>query len=96
MTYFSLVIMGLGLFLMLTAAIGVMRFPNFYTKVHAAGIADSLGLALVLSGVVIGYNFLSLFTVKVILLIFILWITNTTSCYMLAHCVYYDKDNNES
>ncbi|KJV69011.1 monovalent cation/H(+) antiporter subunit G [Candidatus Neoehrlichia procyonis] len=87
MTYFSLLVIGLGLFLMVTAAIGVVRFPNFYTKVHAAGIADTLGSALVLSGLDMQYTF-SLFTIKVILLICILWITNATACHMLTHCAY--------
>ncbi|MBX3459521.1 MAG: monovalent cation/H(+) antiporter subunit G [Planctomycetes bacterium] len=35
-----------GAFFSLTAAVGVLRFPDFYTRTHAAGKNDTLGVLL--------------------------------------------------
>ncbi len=39
-----------GSFFALTGAVGVLRMPDFYTRVHPAGVVDTLGQALVLVG----------------------------------------------
>ena len=50
MTAVGLVLVGGGVFFMLTGAIGLIRFPDFYTRMHAAGKCDTLGSLLVLTG----------------------------------------------
>jgi multicomponent Na+:H+ antiporter subunit G len=40
----------LGCFLALTGSLGMLRMPDFYTRLHPAGKNDSLGSVLVLSG----------------------------------------------
>jgi len=45
-----------GLFFFTTATIGFLRFPDFYSRMHATGKADTLGLVLCLLGFAI-YNF---------------------------------------
>lgn len=39
-----------GLFFFLGAAVGLIRFPDFYTRTHAAGKGDTLSSLLVLTG----------------------------------------------
>lgn len=39
-----------GLFVFFCAAIGFLRFPDFYTRMHATGKGDTLGILLILSG----------------------------------------------
>ena len=39
-----------GLVLMLGGAIGLLRFPDFYTRLHAAGVADALGAVIIIGG----------------------------------------------
>jgi multicomponent Na+:H+ antiporter subunit G len=41
-----------GLLLMLASAVGVLRFPDFFSRLHAAGPSMSLGVVLVLMGLV--------------------------------------------
>ncbi len=41
-----------GLTLMLGGAIGVLRFPDIYTRIHAAG-ADSIGVTILLFGLAV-------------------------------------------
>lgn len=56
-----------GLVLMAGGTLGVLRFPDFYTRLHAARVADTVGTAIVLIGLgiaaedaVIGFKLLLL------------------------------------
>ncbi|MFT5465703.1 MAG: multicomponent Na+:H+ antiporter subunit G [Verrucomicrobiales bacterium] len=46
----GLVLIGFGLLFFLGGAIGLVRFPDFYTRMHAAGKGDTLSTLLILSG----------------------------------------------
>jgi multicomponent Na+:H+ antiporter subunit G len=81
----------LGIFLILISSIGIIRFPDFYTRLHAAGITDSSGATLLLLGLAL-HNQFTLNTFKVILLIIIIWVINSTNSYILA-CTYYKAHN---
>ena len=39
-----------GCFFCIVGAVGILRFPDFYTRTHAASITDTLGAGLVLLG----------------------------------------------
>ncbi|BDC36326.1 MAG: hypothetical protein EF806_01780 [Candidatus Methanoliparum thermophilum] len=41
---------ALGIFFMLMGAIGFIRFPDFYTRLHATGKCDTLGEAFIFLG----------------------------------------------
>jgi len=43
-------LIGCGLLSFLGAAIGLIRFPDFYTRMHAAGKGDTLSTMLILAG----------------------------------------------
>lgn len=45
---------GAGLLFVLGGAIGVLRFPDFYTRLHATAAADGAGVVLVVIGLAIG------------------------------------------
>lgn len=47
---FSMAAIGLGLFFYLAGTVGLLRFPDAYTRLHALTKADNLGLALVVIG----------------------------------------------
>ena len=49
-TILAIILISAGLFFFLGAAIGVIRFPDFYTRMHAAGKGDTLSSLLVLLG----------------------------------------------
>lgn len=44
------VIVAIGLFFMLVAAIGFVRLPDLFSRLHVTGILDTLGAPLVLLG----------------------------------------------
>jgi multicomponent Na+:H+ antiporter subunit G len=51
-----------GAFFMITGTVGLVKFPDFYTRMHATGKCDTLGQVLVILGCVIyeGFTFISI------------------------------------
>ena len=64
-----------GVFFMVLSAVGVIKFPNFYTRLHVAGVGDTLGAMLLTIAMIlfIGARLLSL---KVVIVLIILLVTN--------------------
>ena len=46
------VLLGLGLFFMAATAIGLVRLPDFFTRVHSVSKSETLGITLVLLGLI--------------------------------------------
>ena len=55
-----------GAFFMITGAIGLLKFPDFYTRMHATGKCDTLGQILIIVGCMI-YEGFSFITIKLLL-----------------------------
>ena len=72
-----------GSFFALTAAVGILRLPDFFSRVHGAGILDTLATVLILLGLVLQAGF-SLVTVKLIIVLVFLFITGPTAVHALA------------
>ena len=53
MTALASLVLLLGFFFIFTGALGILRFPDFYTRLHAMGKTDTLGVALMALGVAI-------------------------------------------
>ncbi len=76
-----------GFFFTVVAAIGVLRLPDFYTRLHASGKADTLGIALTLVGLGI-YNGFSLVSVKIIIIAVLIMLANPIGTHVLARAAY--------
>ena len=48
--YIAYALMGLGVLFFLATSVGLLRFPDFYTRMHAAGKGDTLSTMLLLVG----------------------------------------------
>jgi multicomponent Na+:H+ antiporter subunit G len=72
-----------GLFVFI-GGIGALRMPNFYTRVHAASLTDSMGSILILAGIMLQSG-LSLATVKLLAILGFLLLTGPTATYALAN-----------
>lgn len=64
--------------------IGIHRFPDFFTRLHAAGITDTLCAALILVGLGLQSG-LSLVSFKLALVFVFLWFTSPTASHALAN-----------
>ena len=67
--------------------IGLHRFPDLYTRMHAAGITDTLGAGLILAGLMVQGG-VSQVTVKLILILAFLLYTSPTATYALANAAF--------
>lgn len=83
LTLVSGLLLAMGCFFMLSGAIGILRFPDFYTRMHAAGITDTLATFLVITGLMLiaGWS-LALFKLGLILLF--IFFTSPTASHALA------------
>jgi multicomponent Na+:H+ antiporter subunit G len=52
-----IILLAAGIFFMLTGAIGLLRLPDFYTRLHATGKCDTLGEVLIIAGLLIYHIF---------------------------------------
>lgn len=63
--------------------IGIVRLPDLFTRIHGAGITDTLGAGFILLGLMFQAG-LTLILVKLLLIWFFLFITSPTSTHALA------------
>jgi multicomponent Na+:H+ antiporter subunit G len=83
----STVFIAVGIFFMTTGAIGLLRLPDFYTRLHATGKCDTLGEVLVIVGCMIfqGWSFIS---VKLFFLMVFLFLGNPVGTHALMKAAY--------
>lgn len=72
-----------GGFLGITGALGLFRFPDFYTRMHAASITDTLCTTLIVLGLALQSG-MDIVVLKFLLLLFILAYTGPTAAHVLA------------
>ncbi len=87
-TGLSAVLLLAGLFFVLSGAIGVIRLPDFYTRLHAAGMTDTLGAELIISGLVVQAGF-SQTSLKLLLIAFILFLTSPAATHAVVNAAYH-------
>ncbi|UCE62699.1 MAG: monovalent cation/H(+) antiporter subunit G [Nitrospirota bacterium] len=73
----------LGSFFAVSGGIGLMRFPDFFSRLHPAGITDTLGAALILIGLMFQAGF-NLISVKLMMILAFLLLTTPTATHALA------------
>lgn len=72
-----------GIFFMVVGAIGVLRMPDVYTRLHAAGMTDTMGAGLILIGLTFQAG-LTLVAVRLMLVWAFLLFTSPISTHALA------------
>jgi multicomponent Na+:H+ antiporter subunit G len=85
----------LGSFLCLSGGVGILRFPDFYTRMHAAGKGDTLSSLLIL----LGFGLITLddfsmvgwlLVVKLLAIVLFIMLTSPTSTHALMRAGYED------
>lgn len=80
----SWALLSLGGFFVFTGGLGALRFPDVYTRMHAAGLTDTMGTILVLAGLALQSGW-TLPTVKLAAILVFLLLTSPTAAYALAN-----------
>jgi multicomponent Na+:H+ antiporter subunit G len=69
------------------STLGLLRLPDFYTRIHAAGVTDTIGAELVVFGLVIQAG-LSLVSVKLLLIGLFLFFTSPTATHAVTNAAF--------
>ncbi|MEA1906292.1 MAG: monovalent cation/H(+) antiporter subunit G [Euryarchaeota archaeon] len=83
----TILLLLVGAFFMLAGTIGFVRFPDFYSRMHATGKCDTLGEGLMLVGLIV-YGGATFVSVKILLLIIFILLANPTSTHAIAKAAY--------
>ncbi len=76
-----------GALLVLTGTVGILRFPDFFTRMHAASITDTAGATVFLVGMaLLSPHWLVL--VKLFVIWLLLFITGPTASHIVANAAY--------
>lgn len=86
----SAVFISGGLIFCLIGAYGVITMPNFITRVHASSLIDSLGALLLIIGLVIHAG-VTLTSLKLIIILILLFITGPTAVHALVNAALHDQ-----
>ena len=77
------IFIGLGIVSVLIGALGLIRMPDVYARIHAAGIIDTAGVAFFILGMICLSGW-SLITVKLVLIGIFLFFTSPISGHAIA------------
>lgn len=72
-----------GAFFCVVGGIGLLRMPDFYTRMHAASVTETLGAGLILLGLMLQAGF-TLITVKLIMIGLLIFFASPTASHALA------------
>jgi len=72
---------------MLIGAIGMLRFPDFYTRVHAANLVTVGGVCFFLLTLA-AYSFWTVYTIKIIVIVIFTFMTSPLISHALANTAY--------
>jgi len=81
--WISAIFMVLGAIFILLSALGVLRFPDLYSRMHAATKASSFGVALMLIGISIWMP-IPYIIIEAILIILFIYITAPIASHMVG------------
>jgi len=83
----AVVLMAGGFFFVAAGAVGVVRLPDFYTRLHAVGKNDTLGVAMMLVGLVV-LEGLSRNSVKMLLIVVFIALANPVATHALGRAAW--------
>ena len=68
--------------------VGLLRFPDFYTRIHAAGMTDTLGAGLILTGLMLQAGW-TLTSVKLLSILLFLFLSSPAAAHALAKAAFH-------
>jgi multicomponent Na+:H+ antiporter subunit G len=77
----------LGLFFIAAGVVGVLRLPDFYSRLHALGKSDTLGVALSVGALALRGGF-TLTSAKILLIVVFVVLANPTATHALGRAAY--------
>ena len=86
----STVLIFLGCLLALTSGLGLLRMPDFYTRIHPAGKSDSLAQVLIVLGVILQFQHEWPDILKLLLISLFLFATTPVAAHATVRAAHLD------
>jgi len=83
MLYAGFVLVFIGIFIIISGIIGLFRFPDFFTKIHAASVIECCGIPFCLVGLSLMQDQYST-AIKLILMALLIFILNPVSTFAIG------------
>ena len=80
----SVISLIIGIFFILTGSIGILRLPDVFARIHAAGMIDTAGSAFIILGMILQSG-LSLITAKLVFIGIFIFFTSPITGHVTAH-----------
>ena len=89
MTVLAAIFIVLGLLFFTGGSIGIIRFPDFYSRLHPAGKLDTLGLLMSMTGMALytaqEFSLSAILTaLKIMLIVVFIFITSPTATHAIT------------
>ena len=89
MTILAAIFVVLGLFFFTGGSLGILRFPDFYSRLHPAGKLDSMGLLMTMTGMALytvqDFSLAAVLTgLKIMLIVVFVFITGPTATHAIV------------
>ncbi|MEQ9824501.1 MAG: monovalent cation/H(+) antiporter subunit G [Puniceicoccaceae bacterium] len=81
--YLSMALLGVGAFFLTLGSVGIIKMPDFYRRLHAVSMSDTLGIILMTSGMILKAG-LSLMALKLLTIFLLMAITNPVGSHALS------------
>ena len=79
----SILCFVIGTVALITGSLGLLRLPDVYSRIHAAGIIDTAGVGFIVLGMMLQAG-VSLTSAKLALIVFFLFFTSPISAHAIA------------
>lgn len=77
------ILLLIGFFFIAISAIGVIRLPDFYSRLHSSGIGETLGLMISFLGLAV-FEGLNLMTIKLLIVFLLVFLANPIGTHILG------------
>ena len=79
----SAALLLIGFAFMVVSAVGVVRLPDFFSRLHASSIGETLGIVLVGLGLIL-YNGAEFSSAKILLIVIALFFVNPVGTHLIG------------
>lgn len=83
MTTLAAILVFCGLFFLTVSSLGIIRLPDFYSRMHAVGKSETLGSILILIGLAV-YNGLEINSAKLVVMLLFIALASPTATHVIA------------
>lgn len=83
----TIIFILLGAFFLFIGSVGVIRLPDFFSRSHATSKSDTLGIMLIIAGMIC-YEGFSLNSLKLMIILIFIALTNPVASHALTRAAF--------